>query len=70
MPQGIWRSERINISLRKTQFKTHIDKVLMEGTVSQIFDIGLSFCFIKIENSVSKIHQNLSVFLHKIITRT
>ena len=37
----------LTISLRKTTFETHIDKVHMEGTVSQIFDIGPSSCFIK-----------------------
>ena len=29
------------------KFYTHIDNIDMEGTVSEMFDLGLSFCFIK-----------------------
>ena len=36
----------VNNKLRSTKFRTPIDDTNMQGTVSQIFDIGLSCCFI------------------------
>ena len=37
----------LNNTFRSIQFLTHIHNIHMEGTVSQIFDLGISFCFIK-----------------------
>ena len=37
----------VNKILRHTQFGMHTDEIQMEGTVSQIFEIELSFDFMK-----------------------
>ena len=37
----------LDIIFRNTESWIHLDDIQMEGTVSQIVDIGLSFCFIK-----------------------
>ena len=37
----------LNNTFRSIKFKTHIHNVDKEGTMSQILDLGLSFCFIK-----------------------
>ena len=37
----------LNIFFRITKSSTAIDKIHMEGTMSQIFYIGPSFCFMK-----------------------
>ena len=55
------------------RIRMYIPKIYMEGRMSQIFDIGFSFCFIvcrrwKIEK-IYKQSQKLHVFCHKIKTK-
>ena len=51
----------------------YIPKIYMEGSVSQIFDIGFSFCFIVCRRQtfekIYKQSQKLPVFCHKIQTK-
>ena len=35
-----------NIQVNILKFSTDVKNILMEGSVSQNFDVGLSFCFI------------------------
>ena len=44
----------VNITLRNTTYSVHTDEIQMEGTVSQIFEIGLSFDFMKCGKLFSK----------------
>ena len=36
-----------NIQVNILKFSTDVKNILIEGSVSQNFDLGLSFCFIK-----------------------
>ena len=36
----------LNIEVNVLKFSIDVKNILMEGTVSQIFDLGLRFCFI------------------------
>ena len=52
-----------------------IARICMEGSVSQNFELGLSFCFMvcrrrNFEKKNTKKSQKLSVFYHKIKTMT
>ena len=55
-------------------FFVYVGKTYFEGSVSQNFDIGLSFCFIVCRRwnfaKNEKKSQKLPVFCHKIKTRT
>ena len=44
----------VNKTLRNTTFSVHTDEIQMEGTVSQIFEIGLIFDFMKCRKLLSK----------------
>ena len=36
----------LNFEVKLLKFSTDVKHIVMEGSVSQIFDLGLSFCFI------------------------
>ena len=52
------------------KFVSVILDIIMEGKVSQIFYLGPSYYFIVFRERFFKILQNISVFLHKIKTKT
>ena len=61
------------IALTSLEICMCIAEICMEGSVSQNFDLGLSFCFMQcrrrhFEKKVQK-SQKLPVFYHKIKTR-
>ena len=55
------------------RFSIHIGKTYSEGRVSQIFNIGLSFCFVTCRKlmfvKIDEKSQKLPVFCHKIKTK-
>ena len=57
------------IALICLKFCMYILKMYMEGRVSQIFDIGFSFCLIVCRREKHKQSQKLPVFCHKIKTK-
>ena len=62
----------ISVTLKdfKMKFSMHVLKVLLEGTVSQIFYLGLSFYFIKITGNFLLFFKTVFSRLHKIKTGT
>ena len=52
----------VNKTLRNTELLMHTDEIQMEGTVSQIFEQGLGFDFMKCRNLKKKNQLNLPVF--------
>ena len=36
----------LNIKVKILKFSTDVKNIVMEGSMSQIFDLGLGFCFI------------------------
>ena len=44
----------VNKTLRNTTLSVHTDEIQMEGTMSQIFEMGLSFDFMKCRKLFSK----------------
>ena len=59
----------VNNKVRSTKPLTPIDDTRMQGTVSQIVDIGLSFDFIKCRKISLKKCTKSSLFCHKIKTK-
>ena len=53
----------LNNTFRNTTFSMCIDNIHMKGTVSQIFDICLSFCFMKCRKFNQKKSTKSSRFL-------
>ena len=53
----------VNKTLRNIQFRIQTDEIQMEGTVSQMFEIGLSFYFMKCRNLFFKRSTKSSRFL-------
>ena len=53
----------LNNTFSNTKSSIHIDNIHMEGTVSQIFYICLSFCFMKCRKFIQKISAKSSRFL-------
>ena len=53
----------IDISSKHMKLGIHVDITHMEGTMSQIFNEGVDFYFMKSRKNISKKQQKVSCFL-------
>ena len=53
----------VAIPFKHSKFETSIHEIKMEGSVSQNFDLGFSFSFMKCRNLLIKISPKVTRFL-------
>ena len=59
------------ITYKPFKFSTCIHEIWLQGRVSQNFDLGPSYDFMKCRNlNIKKLDKKLPIFLHKIKTKT